>query len=430
MNRSTLRVGFALLLAGSMLFYVQGVLIPYQRKDAAASDRPRGNLSDLYPRWLGARELLLNGRNPYSSEITREIQQGYYGRPLEAGRPGEPLDQQGFAYPAHVVFLLSPTVTLPFPVVQRAFLWFLLVLTAASVVFWLRFLQWRPSYGTIAILAALTVGSFAVVQGLKLQQLSLLVGGFISLAAALLSFGYMIPAGVVMAFATIKPQLTFPIAGWLLLWALGDLRNRKRYVLSFGATTGALLAGAELLLPGWIARFRDALAAYRVYTGGTGSLLDSLMGLTWGRILAAALILIALFLCWRARKGAVDSPQFLNATAFVLAVTVVIVPMIAPYNQVLLLPSILLLARRWPHLSTGNLPVRALSVICGAMIAWQWVGASALTIASAFVSPDRVQQWWAVPLFSSLFIPLSVVALHVASMSFGRENRRGQTVCP
>ena len=57
-----------------MLFYVQGVLIPYQRRDAAAKDRPRGNLSDLYPRWLGARELLLNGRDPYGPEITREIQ--------------------------------------------------------------------------------------------------------------------------------------------------------------------------------------------------------------------------------------------------------------------------------------------------------------------------------------------------------------------
>src|SRR5262245_46996665 len=59
-------IGLALLLAASMLFYVQGVLIPYQEGDAASHDSPRGNLSDLYPRWLGARELLLHGRDPYS----------------------------------------------------------------------------------------------------------------------------------------------------------------------------------------------------------------------------------------------------------------------------------------------------------------------------------------------------------------------------
>ena len=41
--------------------YVGRVVIPHQISDASAHDRPRGNLSDLYPRWLGARELLLHG---------------------------------------------------------------------------------------------------------------------------------------------------------------------------------------------------------------------------------------------------------------------------------------------------------------------------------------------------------------------------------
>src|ERR1700719_2099629 len=73
----------ALLLAGSMWFYVQHVLIAHQRADAALHGLPRGNLSDLYPRWLGAKELLLHDRDPYSAEVTREIQSGYYARPLD-----------------------------------------------------------------------------------------------------------------------------------------------------------------------------------------------------------------------------------------------------------------------------------------------------------------------------------------------------------
>ncbi len=119
--------------------------MPYQKADAAAHGRPRGNLSDLYPRWLGARELLLHHRDPYSPEVTREIQAGYYGRVLDPDRADDPKDQQGFAYPVYVVFLLAPTIGLPFPVVQTGFRWLLVVLTLLSVPLWLRAVRWRPS---------------------------------------------------------------------------------------------------------------------------------------------------------------------------------------------------------------------------------------------------------------------------------------------
>src|SRR5215813_2488871 len=76
----------SLLASASTWFYVGRILKPAQVAEAEAHGRPRGNLSDLYPRWLGARELLLHGRNPYSREITVEIQQGYYGRALDPSR--------------------------------------------------------------------------------------------------------------------------------------------------------------------------------------------------------------------------------------------------------------------------------------------------------------------------------------------------------
>src|ERR1700728_2468522 len=103
-------LALALLLAGSMSFYVRHILIGHQQADAALHGTPRGNLSDLYPRWLGARELLLHHRDPYSPEVTREIQIGYYGRQLNPARLSDPKDQQGFAYPVYVVFLLAPTI--------------------------------------------------------------------------------------------------------------------------------------------------------------------------------------------------------------------------------------------------------------------------------------------------------------------------------
>ena len=93
----------------------------FRSRDAGAAIVPRGNLSDLYPRWLGARELLLHRRNPYGDDITHEIQKGYYGRALDPARPDDPRDQQGFAYPIYVVFLLAPLIGLPFHGVQIFF---------------------------------------------------------------------------------------------------------------------------------------------------------------------------------------------------------------------------------------------------------------------------------------------------------------------
>src|ERR1700730_14146268 len=331
-----------------MWFYVRCVLVPYQRADAAVNERPRGNLSDLYPRWLGAREFLLHHRDPSSPEVTREIQKGYSGRALDpdhaadphadephANEPktDEPKDQQGFAYPVYVVFLLAPTVRLPFPVVQSSFRWLLLILTMMSVPLWLRVLRWRPPIAVTAILMTLTIGSFPVVQGFKLQQLSLLVGGLIAACAAALVAGYFSLAGFLLAVATIKPQLVVPMAGWLVLWAIGDWKQRWRFVASLCATAAVLFAASEYVLPGWIGRFRDAVAAYRQYTGGAGSLLDVLATPMLGRVIAAAAVITVTVLCWRFRRVTHDSVAFGVILALVLAVTLMILPTFAPYNQ-------------------------------------------------------------------------------------------------
>ena len=127
-----IELALAVVASASTWFYIDWILRANQLADAAAHNRPRGNLSDLYPRWLGARELLRHGRNPYSPEITREIQQGYYGRPLDPTRADDPKDQQAFAYPAYVVFLIAPTIDLPFNTVQKGFRWLLLGLAVGD----------------------------------------------------------------------------------------------------------------------------------------------------------------------------------------------------------------------------------------------------------------------------------------------------------
>ena len=85
--KPAISLAMAVVMSAAMWFYMQRVLIPQQVAFAATRGIPRGVLSDLFPRWLGARELLLHGRDPYSDQVTREIQVGYYGRPLDPNRP-------------------------------------------------------------------------------------------------------------------------------------------------------------------------------------------------------------------------------------------------------------------------------------------------------------------------------------------------------
>jgi hypothetical protein len=407
-------VVLALLFAASMWCYVARVLVPYQRSDAAAHQRPRGNLSDLYPRWVGARELLLHHRNPYSPEVTREIQLGYYGRELDANRAGDPKDQQAFAYPAYVAFLLAPTVGLPFDGVMIGFECVLVLLTLVSVWLWLRAIGWRPKPSTTAMLVILTLGSFPAVQGFKLQQLSLLVAALIAGSAALLAGKHFFAAGAALAVATIKPQLVLPLLFCLLLWTVSDCKRRQYFVWGFGLSVAVLAGGAEIVLPGWLQDFVAAIRDYGRYTGGK-SLLDTLLSPALGRVAAVAALLLLLAVTWRLRRAEVGAREFSLLLATALAVTLIVIPMFAPYNQLLLLPAVFLVARHWSELWNQGALSKAACVLTVAMVGWPWLAALGLTLANMAIPAASVQRGWAFPLYTSLGIPL-VLIVQLASL--------------
>lgn len=413
---SKLGVVAALFLAAGMWFYMEHVLIPHQLAEAAANGIPRGNLSDLYPRWLGARELLLHQRDPYSSEITREIQTGYYGRPLNSALPNDPKDQQAFAYPLYVVFLLAPTITLPFSMVKGAFFWVLVAVTIATVYLWMRILQWSPSSRGLVMLIVLTLGSFQVLQGLKLQQLTLLVSGLIAGSIALLATGHLVAGGILLAFATIKPQLVLPLAVWLVLWATGDWRRRSRFVIAFVVAMAALILGADILLPGWIREFRDAMVAYRQYNQGALSVLQNLLAPGWGNILAVLVLLATVSLCWKLRRAPGGSATFNWITALVLTVTVLVAPKTSPYNHVLLLPGVLLAAKNCRTAWGRDAIARVIFSLSGFVLFWPWMAALALVSLSLLWPAIILANVSVAPVYTSLFIPVTLCLLLVANL--------------
>ena len=412
---------FAVLAALSLWFYVDRILVSYQMADAAANDRPRGNLSDLYPRWLGARELLLHHRNPYGDDIAIEIQKGYYGRALDPARPNDPKDQQGFAYPVYVVFLLAPLITLPFHQAQIFFYWFLVAVTAISVVLWLRSLRWSLPPILTAAAIVLTLGSLPAVQGLKLQQLSLLVAAIMAAGAACVAYGFLVCGGVLLALATIKPQLALPVVAWLLLWAGSNWSARRRFVYGFAGTMALLLGAGELVLPGWCGMFREAIAKYHRYTQNA-SVLDELFPWAYaGKVFAIAAVLASAWLVWRFRNEPVDSKNFGTVIALVMALTVLVVPMYAPYNQVLLLPAIFVLIRDRNMLFAGPGGARFLYAAMVFALAWQWIASLGLSSVYLLASPAWALRAWKWPFFATFTVPVLIFALMIVEV--GR--RRG-----
>jgi len=411
MARNLLLIVAAALAGLAMWFWVQRVAIPHQQAEATERGTPRGNLSDLYPRWLGARELLLHGRDPYSPELAREAQAGYYGRVLDPKRPNDPKDQQAFAYPLYVIFVLAPTVRMNFSDAQRIAVWLLLLITAASVPLWLRALDCRISPATKLAAVLLVLGSFPAIQGIKLQQLTLLVAGLLAAAFGALASGYLILAGALFALASIKPQLVALTAVWICFWALGSWRERRKLIFSFVASMLLLAGAGELLLPGWIGEFRHAMAEYWVYTGGGRSVLDVLLTSYFGRAVAAVLILMALFRIWRARQAPVFTPEFSWSLAFVMATTLAVIPMFAPYNQLLLVPALALIARSARRLwRIGPASRFCLALVVGSVL-WPWLAAGALVACLIFFPAVTVQRAWVLPLFTNFWIPVSVLVL-------------------
>jgi Glycosyltransferase family 87 len=403
----------ALLCAAGMWLYANRVLIRYQISDAAAHDRPRGNLSDLYPRWLGARELLLYGRDPYSPEVTREIQVGYYGRPLDPSRPNDPLDQEGFAYPVYVVFWLAPTIGLPFALLQKIFYCLLLLLSCAGTLLWLRMLRSSAPLWMQISLVALTLGSPAVMQGLKLRQITLLVAGLIAIAIALLVSDYQVAAGFLLAAASIKPQLVVLLLCWLAIWVIGDWRRRYRLAASFLATMTVLVAASEWYLPHWIPRFWKAIREYQHYTA-SASVMDNLFGSPWSWVLELLACTTVISICWRERRQPANTASFVFTVSLALAATVLIVPTCANYNQVLVIPAVLVLAKERHRIWRRSFTNRILFLIVGFLVLWPWLSSTTLVALSFLLPRATVDRAWALPFWTVIQIPVAVVALMLA----------------
>lgn len=415
MLKQLLLIVGAVLLSAATWVWVQTIVVPHQARESAERGVPRGNLSDLYPRWLGARELLVHHRDPYRADVTREIQIGYYGRALDPTRPNDPKDQQGFAYPIYVVLMLAPTVTWSFATVHAVCFWLFAALTAVSVLLWLRTLGWRIPVLAIGTWILLTVSCFPSIQGLKLQQLTLLVAFLIAASMYAVVRQQYVIGGILLALATIKPQLAFLVVLWLCIWVIGNWRERKRLAWGLGGAMLFLVVTGEFLLPGWITEFRVGMKEYYRYTGGGNSVLDVLLTPTFGRITSVLLVGIALFLLWRNRRSGQETGAFRWSLCFTLATTLLVIPTFALYNQLLLIPALMIALQARGALWQKSRFMQFFCSIAAMSVGWPFFSAACLVIALAFLPTLTVQEAWVLPFYPSFAIPITIYALLLVS---------------
>jgi hypothetical protein len=369
--------------------YVHQILIPWAEANDLQKNGIKAQMWDLYPRWVGSRELLLHGRNPYGPEVTQEIQMAFYG-------PRHVVDEQRFAYPIYVVFLMAPTIHADFARVQFWAPFVLALFVVATVALSVDLLHWRLAWTTAASLILLTLSSPQIVQGLRHEQLAIVAACLLTGGAWCVNRGHLVTAGVLLACATIKPQMALLPLVWFILWAVGEWRTRWRLLAGFGVTMAALIGAGELLLPGWLGYFFDGMTAYRKYFPTT-SLLRLLLGDTLGTVLAAVIVIWLLIFAWRNRTVAADSQQFsLVAAAFLMA-TVLTFPLFTPFNQAMLILPALMLLRDWPVLPRFS---RLTFVFC---VSWPWITSLALLLLRPPLSP--ASQLPLLPAFVASFVP-------------------------
>lgn len=194
--------------AGSILAYHLGFFIPRILTVNAAKGIGNGYSfgDDFYPIWLTTRHFTAD---LYSSEVTRNIQQGLFGRALDSNNPKDPpSDYRQFAYPAYTDLLLFPVSAADFPTVRIALAFLLPILTIINLRLWMFALQWRIKRYDFAAIAILTLCTYEVLEALFAEQPGLLVGFFLAGAAAALRGGKFLLAGLLLGLTLIKPQMT------------------------------------------------------------------------------------------------------------------------------------------------------------------------------------------------------------------------------
>lgn len=365
--------------------------------------------NDLAGRQFATRAALLHGTDPYSPEMLRQIQ-------AVTGHDRG----QGFDYPVLLAVLLVPVAAMPWETLRLTFL--LGIIPALFASFWMciRLGHVPITRGSAVVLVLIGLCSWPVIFALRLQQPTLIVAVLVLPACYLISREHDVPAGVLLAAATFKPQLVLPLLLWLFFWSI----VRRRWVLTaaFAVSEILFLFAAERLVPGWFPHWLADLHRYRSLA--TNLPLQLFLGRWCGLIATCVLVAFSLRAFWKARRCLPHSAEFAQPIAVALAIGVCVTPITwgMIYNQILLFPGLLVLFSS-PRPPGSGLPTLALRAT---QVSAVWIFAS-IVIAGCgeLLAPSGF--WLPLPFFDHLLAPALIVALLTSPWFFAGKNSPAAT---
>jgi hypothetical protein len=171
-----------------------------------------------------------------------------------------------------------------------------------------------------------------------------------------------------------------------------------------------LCAASEWYLPHWIPRFAQQMRRYLNYTDAV-SILDQMVPIPWGGLLRVVAVVVTVLMGWKNRRFGYDAPAFAAMASLALAVTIIVIPSYAIYNQVFLLPAVLVLVRNRERMWKRSRVNRLLLSVTALLLVWSWLSSAALAILSFVLPPETVERAWVLPAWTIPQLSVAVAAL-------------------
>ncbi len=222
---------------------------------------PGGN--DFLTRWVGTRAFLMENLSPYSDATAARIQQMAYGRPA---RPGE--DEMRMVYPLYSTLIFAPFALIGEYALARA-VWMTALELGLLALAWLslRITRWKPAPWVLAAYLLFTLTWYHAVRAVVNGNVVVWIALFLTGAVLALRARQDEAAGILLALATIKPQLALLPILFVLWWAVSQRRWRVVVWLP-GALLFLVLAGM-LFIPDWPLQNLREVLRYTAYTPPT-----------------------------------------------------------------------------------------------------------------------------------------------------------------
>lgn len=413
-----LALSLAICGSASMVYYHLGVFIPRMLASRAATGLGRGYSwgDDFHPVWFTAREAIVAHRDPYSPEMTRQLQIGVFGRPLNPHNPQDPpAEYRQYAYPAFTNVVMWPAALLPFTQLRTLLAVLLPLVTITTLGCWVRALRWHLETVWFLFLVLLALTSYQMLEALFAEQLGLFVAVFLAAAALSIRQGRFLLAGALTSLTLMKPETSSLAIFYLLLWSLSD-RRRARFWQGFAVVSMALIASTLWAWPHWISEWIHIVLGYTSYA--MPPLIQVLLGKSVpayvGKAIAVCCIGAAVVLAWRNRNASQNSPEFWFTLSLALTITcVAVLPGQAIYDHTILFPGIFLVVRcRRELMAAGWIP-RGLLCAGALLLLWPWITAPVVLALHPWVPVSHFYSaaLFALPIRSAVPLPFAVLAL-------------------